>query len=200
MRTARIERITNETQITAVLNLDGSGTNKIQTPLGFFNHMLEAFSRHGLFDLEISAQGDLEVDQHHLVEDCGIILGMAFKKALGDKKGINRAGYFVMPMDEALAIVAADLGGRPYLQFESDFHRRFCGDLDLDLLKDFFLGFANALQANMVVRIPFGRSDHHRVEATFKGFGKAMAMACSTNPRSKGQIPSTKGVIDDCNN
>ena len=144
----------------------------------------------------MTAEGDLHVDQHHLVEDCGIILGQAFKKALGDKKGINRAGYFVYPMDEALAVVAVDIGGRPYLQFEAEFKRRFCGELDTDLLEDFFQGFAASLGANVVVRMPYGRSDHHKIEATFKAFAKAMKMACSVDPRAIENVPSTKGIIE----
>jgi imidazoleglycerol-phosphate dehydratase len=145
----------------------------------------------------MKAKGDLEVDQHHLVEDCGIVLGKAFKKALGDKKGINRTGYFVYPMDEALAIVAVDISGRPYLQFDVKFKRRFCGDLDTDLLEDFFQAFATGLEANIVVRMPYGRSDHHKIEAIFKALGKAMKMACSKDKRAIENIPSTKGKIGD---
>jgi len=148
-----------------------------------------------LFDLALIATADLHVDQHHLVEDVGIVLGQAFKQALGDKRGINRAGYFVYPMDEALAVVAIDIGGRPFLQFEAKFKRRFCGELDSDLLEDFFQGFASNLGANVVVRLPFGRSDHHKIEAIFKAFAKAMKMACSTDPRALENIPSTKGKI-----
>jgi len=200
MRKANVERKTRETEISIELNIDGIGKSNIQTPIGFLNHMLESFTRHGLFDLQLKGTGDMEVDQHHLVEDCGIVLGQAFKKALGSKKGINRAGYFVYPMDEALAVVAVDISGRPYLQFDVTFKRRFCGDLDTDLLKDFFYGFTTRLRANVVVRMPYGRSDHHKMEAIFKAFGKAMKMACSTDPRSMESIPSTKGVIeDDCN-
>lgn len=148
----------------------------------------------------MSAEGDVDVDQHHLVEDCGIVLAQAFKKALGDKMGINRAGYFVYPMDEALAVVAVDIGGRSFLQFEAEFKRRFCGELDTDLLEDFFQGFAVNLGANIVVRMPYGRSDHHKIEATFKAFAKSMKMACSTDPRAIENIPSTKGMIDDDSN
>jgi len=130
------------------------------------------------------------------VEDCGIVLGQAFKQALGDKKGINRAGYFVYPMDEALAVVAVDISGRPFLQFDAEFKRRFCGELDTDLVEDFFQGFAMSLGANVVVRMPYGRSDHHKIEATFKAFAKAMKMACATDPRAIENIPSTKGMIE----
>ncbi|MBD3287630.1 imidazoleglycerol-phosphate dehydratase HisB [candidate division KSB1 bacterium] len=195
MRKAEIVRNTNETQISVELDLDGRGKYGIDTPVGFFNHMLESFAKHGLFDLKITARGDLEVDQHHLVEDCGIVLGQAFKKTLGDKKGINRAGYFVYPMDEALAVVAVDLGGRPYLQYDTKFARRFCGDLDTDLLEDFFHGFSVNALANVVVRMPYGRSDHHKIEAVFKAFAKSMKMACSRDPRAIEHIPSTKGMI-----
>ena len=197
MRTTAIKRQTNETNISIHLNIDGKGEHDIQIPIGFFTHTLESFAKHGLFDITITANGDLHVDQHHLVEDCGIVLGQAFKQALGDKKGINRAGYFVYPMDEALAVVAVDIGGRPFLQFEADFKRRFCGELDTDLLEDFFQGFAMGLGANVVVRMPYGRSDHHKIEATFKAFAKAMKMACSTDPRAIENIPSTKGMIED---
>ena len=141
MRESRIERNTNETQISIDLNIDGNGEYQIETPIGFFNHMLESFTKHGLFNIKMKADGDLHVDQHHLVEDCGIVLGQSFKKALGNKKGINRAGYFTYPMDEALAVVAIDIGGRPFLQYDAEFKRRFCGELDTDLLEDFFLRF-----------------------------------------------------------
>lgn len=197
MRYATIQRATTETTISVELNIDGKGEYEIQTPVGFLTHMLESFAKHGLFDLKINATGDLHVDQHHLVEDCGIVLGQAFKAALDDKKGINRAGYFVYPMDEALAVVAIDIGGRPYLQYDAEFKHRFCGELDAGLVEDFFQGFATNLGANVVVRLPFGRSDHHKIEAIFKAFAKAMKMACSTDPRAIENIPSTKGKIDD---
>ena len=199
-RVSEIERNTKETRISATLNIDGTGNAKIQTPIGFFNHMLEAFAKHGLFDIELKADGDLEVDQHHLVEDCGIVLGQVFKKALGDKRGINRAGYFVYPMDEALAVVAVDIGGRSYLQFDAEFKRRLCGELDTDLIEDFFHGFTVNAGANVVVRMPFGRSDHHKIEATFKAFAKSMKMACSIDPRAIEKIPSTKGIIENDSN
>jgi imidazoleglycerol-phosphate dehydratase len=200
MRTAEIKRHTKETNISIHLNIDGTGEYKIETPTGFLTHMLESFAKHGLFDVTMQAEGDLHVDQHHVVEDCGIVLGQAFKKSLGDKKGVNRAGYFVYPMDEALAVVAVDIGGRPYLQFDATFKRRFCGELDTDLLEDFFQGFSISLGANVVVRMPYGRSDHHKIEAIFKAFAKAMKMACSTDPRAIENIPSTKGMIEDDSN
>ena len=195
MRTAKILRKTNETEIEVELNIDGSGKYNIKTPIGFLNHMLESFAKHGLFDIKTNAKGDTKVDQHHTVEDIGIVLGQAFKKALGNKKGINRAGYFVYPMDEALAVVAVDIGGRPYLQYDARFKRRFCGNLDTDVLEDFFYGFASNLEANVVVRMPYGRSDHHKIEAIFKAFARAMRMACSIDKRAIKNIPSTKGKI-----
>jgi len=194
-RVAKVIRKTKETSISVRLNIDGSGKYAVKTPIGFFNHMFEAFSKHGLFDLELEASGDLEVDQHHLVEDCGIVLGQAFREALGDKRGINRAGYFVFPMDEALAIVAVDVSGRPFLQFDAKFRRRECGDLDADVLEDFFQGFAQSLGANVAVRVPAGRSDHHKIEALFKAFAKAMKMACAKDARAMGSLPSTKGLV-----
>ena len=195
MRTSTINRKTKETDISIQLDLDGTGQYKIDTPIGFLNHMLESFAKHGLFDLTLKATGDLQVDQHHLVEDCGLALGEAFKQALGDKKGINRAGYFVYPMDEALAIVALDFGGRTYLQFDAKFVERFCGELDTGVVEDFFQGFAQGANCTVSVSIPNGRSDHHKLEAAFKGFAKAAKMAVSTDPRAMGSLPSTKGVI-----
>lgn len=196
MREAKFDRKTRETQIAARLKIEGSGRSRITTPVPFFSHMLESFARHGLFDLNLTARGDTQVDQHHLIEDCGLALGRVFSLALGDRAGINRAGFFVFPMDEALAVVAVDLGGRPYLQFEADFRRRFCGTLDTDLLEDFFQALSVHLGANLVVRLPFGRSDHHKVEAAFKGLGKALRAACSLDGREASGPPSAKGVID----
>lgn len=199
-RTAAGDRKTKETDISVTVNIDGTGKSQIKTPIGFFTHMLESFSKHGLFDIQLSAEGDIHVDQHHLIEDCGIILGDTIRMALKEMKGINRAGYFVYPMDESLAVVAIDIGGRPYLQYDVEFDRRFCGEMDTDLLEDFFQGFAMHLKANVVVRMPYGRSDHHKMEAIFKAWGKAMKMACSTDPRVLDDIPSTKGVIDNDRN
>jgi len=195
MRAAKIERKTKETQIEIELYLDGKGKYNIDTPIGFLTHMLELFSKNSRFDLTIKAKGDLEVDQHHTVEDVGIVLGQALKEALGDKKGINRAGYFLYPMDESLAAVAVDIGGRPYLQFQANLRRRFCGNLDTDLLEDFFYGFASSLGANIVVNVLSGRSDHHKIEAVFKALGRAMKMACSLDKNMLDEIPSTKGMI-----
>ena len=196
MRKSEISRKTRETDISIALNIDGAGKADIHTSIGFLDHMLESFAKHGLFDITLQANGDTHVDQHHLVEDTGIVLGQTFKKALGDKKGINRAGYFVYPMDEALAVVAIDIGGRPYLKFDATFNRRYCGELDTDLMADFFHGFAVNLAANVHVNMPYGRSDHHKIEAIFKAFAKAMKIACSTDPRAKEILPSTKGMID----
>lgn len=199
-RSAELERNTKETRIKAKISLDGRGHHNIKSPLGFFNHMLESFSRHGNFDLDFCAEGDLHVDQHHLIEDSGSVLGRIIHTALGNRKGINRTGFFVFPMDDALAVVAVDLGGRPYLQYSVEFKRRFLGDFDTDLLEDFFYGFSVHLQANLAVRMPYGRSDHHKMEAIFKALGKAMRLAVSLNPAEK-NIPSTKGIINnDWNN
>ena len=184
MRIAKISRKTKETEIELKLNIDGKGKYTIKTPIGFFTHMLESFAKHGLFDVQLNVKGDLKVDQHHTVEDTGIVLGQAFNKALGDKIGINRAGYFIFPMDDALAIVAIDISGRPYLKFEGKLQRRFCGDFDTDLLEDFFYGFSTGLQTNIAVKIEYGRSDHHKIEALFKAFAKAMKMACLKDKRA----------------
>ncbi|MDO8741414.1 MAG: imidazoleglycerol-phosphate dehydratase HisB [Candidatus Woesearchaeota archaeon] len=196
MRTSKIERKTKETEICVELNLDGSGKYNVDAPIRFFAHMIESFSKHGLFDIAMQAKGDVEVDQHHIIEDCGIVLGQAFREALDDKKGINRAGYFIYPMDDALAIVALDISGRPYLRFEGKPRRRFCGDFDADLLEDFFYGFSTGLQANIAIRMKYGRSDHHKIEALFKAFAKAMKTACSRDKRALKETPSTKGLIE----
>ena len=196
MRIAKISRKTKETEIDINLNIDGKGKYDIKTPIGFFTHLLESFSKHGLFDIKLDVKGDLEIDQHHTIEDTGIVLGRAFKEALGDKKGINRAGYFIFPMDEALAIVALDISGRPYLKFNAKFKRRFCGELDTDLLEDFFYGCSIGLQANLAIKMEYGRSDHHKIEALFKAFAKAMKMACSKDKRALKEMPSTKGLIE----
>ncbi len=195
MRIAKVLRKTKETEIEASLNIDGTGKYEIKTPIGFFTHMLESFAKHGLFDIKLDVKGDLEAGQHHTVEDTGIVLGQAFSKALGDRKGINRAGYFIFPMDEALAIVAVDISGRPYLNFQGKLQRRFCGGLDTDLLEDFFYGFSVGLGANLALQVQYGRSDHHKIEALFKAFAKAMKMACSRDKRALKEMPSTKGLI-----
>lgn len=195
MRTSKINRNTKETQINLELTIDGSGQSKISTTIRFLDHMLELFTKHGAFNLTIEAKGDTDVDQHHLVEDIGIVLGQTFKEALGDKKGINRAGYFVMPMDEALAITAIDISGRPFLKFEVPFRELKIGDLSSELIQDFFEGFSNNLACNLHLNLPYGRTDHHRCEAVFKSFGRALRMACSLDKSMLDQIPSTKGLI-----
>ena len=195
-RKAEYERKTRETAISISLEIDGTGEKEIRTPVAFFNHMLESLAGHGLFDIRLEAKGDLEVDQHHLIEDCGLCLGEAFRRALGDFRGIVRAGFFAMPMDDALALVAVDLGGRPYLQYEASFKRRFCGGLDVDVVDDFLLAFATSLKANIAVRILSGRSDHHKLEAVFKGLGRALRAACALDERGRDAVPSLKGVID----
>jgi imidazoleglycerol-phosphate dehydratase len=195
MRTSKISRHTKETQIDLELSVDGSGQSKISTTIRFLDHMLELFTKHGAFNLTIQAKGDTDVDQHHLVEDIGIALGQAFKEALGDKKGINRAGYFVMPMDESLAITAIDISGRPFLKFDVPFREPKIGDLSSELVQDFFEGFSNNLACNLHLNLPYGRTDHHRCEAVFKSFARALRMACSFDKNMLDQIPSTKGLI-----
>ena len=196
MRRSEIVRNTRETEIKASLFLDGQGTSNITTPIPFFNHMLETLSKHSRIDLDLEVKGDVHIDQHHTVEDTGLVLGMAIKKALGEKKGINRAGFFVFPMDEALGLVSLDIGGRVHLQFQATFQRQFCGDFDLDSCEDFFSGFSQGLGANLAVRVLSGRSDHHKVEALFKALAKALAMAISFDEGLKDYLPSTKGVIE----
>ncbi len=195
MRVAEIKRETKETRIHIKLNLDGSGKIAIQSPIGFLTHMLDTLARHGGFDLEATIEGDLHVDQHHTVEDTGIVLGEAIKQALGDKRGINRAGFFIFPMDEALARVALDISGRPFLKYKAKLKSKKIGDLQTDLVEDFFLGFANALGANLHIKVVYGRSDHHKVEAIFKALARALKMACQIDPRMANEIPSTKGTV-----
>jgi imidazoleglycerol-phosphate dehydratase len=195
MRTATIERNTKETRIRGRLNLDGRGRYEVSTGIRFLDHMLELFAKHGGFDLELRAEGDLDVDQHHTVEDEGIVLGQLFSQALGDRKGINRAGYFVMTMDETLAVTALDLGGRPYLVYKDLVRARLVGDLQAELVEDFFQGFATHAGANVHVKVLYGRSSHHKIEAVFKCFARAMKFACSRDARLKDQLPSTKGLL-----
>jgi len=195
MRTAQIQRDTKETRISGVLRIEGRGRYDISTGIRFFDHMLELFTKHGGFDLTLKAQGDLDVDQHHTVEDVGIVLGELFAQALGDRRGINRAGYFTMPMDETLAVVAVDLGGRPYLVYRDRVTVRLVGDLQAELLEDFFHGFTTHAGANLHVKVLEGRSNHHKVEAVFKCFARAMRFACSTDKRLRGELPSTKGLL-----
>jgi len=195
MRSASIERNTKETQIRGRLVIEGRGRYGIATGIRFFDHMLELFTKHGGFDLKLKAKGDLDVDQHHTVEDVGIVLGQLFAKALGDRRGINRAGYFVLPMDETLAVVALDLGGRPALVYKDLVRVRLVGDLQTELVEDFFGGFVNHAGANLHAKVLYGRSNHHKIEAIFKCFARAMKYACSTDSRLRGQLPSTKGLL-----
>jgi len=194
-RTSRIHRKTAETDIRLKLALDGRGRYEISTGIRFLDHMLELFTRHGGFDLALEARGDLDVDQHHTVEDIGIVLGQAVREALGSKKGINRAGYFVMPMDETLALAAIDLSGRAYLVLNAPIKARRVGDLQTELLEDFFHGFATSAAANVHLKVAYGRSSHHAVEAMFKAFARALRFACSRDARLKRQLPSTKGLL-----
>ena len=195
MREASLDRNTKETQIRGSLAIEGTGTYDISTGVRFLDHMLELFSKHGAFDLTIAAKGDLDVDQHHTVEDVGIVLGDLFSKALGDRRGINRAGYFVQTMDETMALVAVDLGGRPALVYDQQVDVVHVGDLQTELLEDFFSGFVNHAGANLHAKIMYGRSNHHKIEAIFKCFARAMRYACSTDERLKDQLPSTKGLL-----
>src|SRR5512141_144271 len=194
-RKASVERITKETQIRGSLTVDGKGTYQISTGIHFLDHMLELFARHGGFDLALKADGDLDVDQHHTVEDVGIVLGQLFAKALGDRKGINRAGYFVLPMDETLAVVAVDIGGRPALVYKDLVKVRLVGDLQTELVEDFFGGFVNHAGANLHAKVLYGRSNHHKIEAIFKCFARALQYACSKDKRLKNLLPSTKGLL-----
>ncbi|MGO9274619.1 MAG: imidazoleglycerol-phosphate dehydratase HisB [Terriglobia bacterium] len=194
-RRATIHRQTTETDIRASLNIDGRGRYQVSTGIRFLDHMLELFARHGGFDLNIEARGDLDVDQHHTVEDLGLVLGQMLREALGNKKGINRAGYFIMPMDETLALAAIDLSGRPYLVLDARIKVRTVGDLQTELLEDFFQAFATAAAANVHLKVAYGRSSHHAVEALFKAFARALRYACSRDSRLKRQLPSTKGLL-----
>jgi len=195
MRTATIERITKETQIRGKLRIEGRGKYDVSTGIRFLDHMLELFTRHGGFNLTLKATGDLDVDQHHTVEDAGIVLGQLFKQALGDKRGINRAGYFVMPMDETLAVVAVDLSGRPALVYKDLVRVRLVGDLQTELVHDFFDGFVAHAGANLHVKVLYGRSNHHKIEAVFKCFARAMKFACSRDKSLRNELPSTKGLL-----
>jgi len=195
VRSASLERNTKETRISASLRIEGRGRYEVSTGIRFFDHMLELFTKHGGFDLELKANGDLDVDQHHTVEDVGIVLGQLFSRALGDRKGINRAGYFVLPMDETLAVVAIDLGGRPALVYKDLVKVRLVGDLQTELVHDFFDGFVNNVGGNVHVKVLYGRSNHHKIEAVFKCFARAMKFACSKDARLKDELPSTKGLL-----
>ena len=194
MRTSKINRKTKETDITIDLNLDGTGKNKIDTGIGFFDHMLEGFSKHGFFDLDVKIDGDLRVDGHHSVEDCGIVLGNAIKEAVGDKAGIKRYGYFVLPMDEVLVLCAVDLCGRPYLNFDYEFKAPMVGDFDTELVHEFFYAVSYRAGMNLHIKVLDGGNAHHVIEAMFKAFAKALDMATSAEPRIEGVL-STKGAL-----
>ena len=195
MRRAVIDRRTSETRIRVRLALEGRGRYRVATGIRFLDHMLELVARHGAFDLEIQADGDLDVDQHHTVEDLGIALGEAVSRALGTRRGINRAGYFVMPMDETLAVAAIDLGGRPHSAIDLKLRVRKVGDLQAELVHDFFEGFAIGARANVHVKVLYGRSSHHHVEAVFKAFARALRVACARDRQLARALPSTKGLI-----
>ncbi len=194
-RTAALDRNTTETKIRLRLTLEGQGRYEVQTGIRFFDHMLELFTRHGGFDLALQCKGDLDVDQHHTVEDVGIALGEAFDRALGDKKGILRAGYFLMPMDETLAIAAIDLSGRSACVVDAQVRVRLVGDLQTELLYDFFEGFARGARANVHLKVMYGRSNHHKIEAIFKAFARALRFACSRDAQLRTMLPSTKGLL-----
>jgi imidazoleglycerol-phosphate dehydratase len=195
VRRAVIDRRTKETQIALTIALDGKGRYEVRTGIRFLDHMLELFARHGAFDLRVDATGDLDVDQHHTVEDLGIALGEAVSQALGNRRGINRAGYFVMPMDETLAVAAIDLGGRPHTVVNLGVKVVRVGDLQTELVHDFFEGFANGARANVHVKVLYGRSSHHRIEAVFKAFARALRVACAKDKRLARMLPSTKGLL-----
>ena len=190
-----VDRRTAETQIKVSLALDGKGRFENRTGIRFLDHMLDLVARHGGFDLKVKATGDLDVDQHHTVEDVGIALGEAVLKAIGNKRGINRAGYFVMPMDETLAVAAIDLSGRPHAVIDTRVKVRIVGDLQSELVDDFFDGFAMAARANVHVKVMYGRSNHHKIEACFKAFARALRAACSKDKRLAKMLPSTKGLL-----
>jgi imidazoleglycerol-phosphate dehydratase len=194
-RLAVIDRRTAETQIKLSLSIDGKGRFDNRTGIRFLDHMLDLVARHGGFDLTVKAAGDLDVDQHHTVEDVGIALGEAVLSAVGNKRGINRAGYFVMPMDETLAVAAIDLSGRPIAVIDTRVSVRMVGDLQAELVHDFFEGFAMAARANVHVKVMYGRSNHHKIEACFKAFARALRAACSKDKRLAKMLPSTKGLL-----
>ncbi|MDR3573818.1 MAG: imidazoleglycerol-phosphate dehydratase HisB [Anaerolineaceae bacterium] len=194
-RTCQVERQTRETRISLSLNLDGSGEHQIHTGLGFFDHMLAQVAYHGLFDLKINAQGDLEVDAHHTVEDVALTLGDAFQQALGDRKGIVRMASFTVPMDDSLATVVVDLSGRPYTVFQAGWQGPTIGALPTSLIAHFFESFAVTARCNLHAQVLYGKDDHHQAEALFKAFGRALDAATLIDPRRSGQIPSTKGVV-----
>jgi imidazoleglycerol-phosphate dehydratase len=194
-RRVAFERNTTETRIALSLTIEGQGRYNVATGIRFFDHMLELFTRHGAFDLALKCDGDLDVDQHHTVEDVGIALGEAFDRALGDKRGILRAGYFLMPMDETLAVAAVDLSGRPAYAVDTKVRTRLVGDLQTELVTDFFEGFARGARANVHVKTMYGRSNHHKIEAIFKAFARALRVACSRDKQLGQMLPSTKGLL-----
>ena len=195
MRKAKLHRKTEETEIRIALTIEGRGKYEISTGIRFLDHMLELFTRHGAFDLKLAAVGDLDVDQHHTVEDVGIALGEVFDRALGNRRGILRAGYFVMPMDETLALAAVDFGGRPAAVVDTKVRAVRVGDLQVELVQDFFEGFARGARANVHARVLYGRSSHHKIEALFKAFARALRVACSRDRRLRRMLPSTKGLL-----
>ena len=195
MRRAVIARDTRETSIRLKIAIEGRGRYDVATGIRFFDHMLELFTRHGAFDLSLKVKGDLDVDQHHTVEDTGIALGEAIGAALGSRRGINRAGYFVMPMDETLAVAAVDLSGRPHAVVDLNLRVERVGDLQAELVQDFFEGFAQGARANVHVKVLYGRSSHHHVEAVFKAFARALRVACARDARLAKMLPSTKGLL-----
>ena len=194
MRTAEVKRETRETNIAMTLNLDGVGKSYIKTGVGFFDHMLEGFAKHGFFDLDLKADGDLHVDPHHTVEDVGIVLGKAIKEAVGDKKGICRFGYFILPMDDALALCSLDLGGRTYFEFDCEFETERVGSFETQLVREFFYAVCSNAEMNLHIKMLSGRNDHHKAEAIFKAFAKALDQAVSYDDRIS-DVLSTKGTL-----
>ena len=195
MRRASVKRVTKETDVRIALSIEGKGRFKVSTGIRFLDHMLELFAHHGGFDLKLCAQGDLDVDQHHTVEDVGISLGQAFAEALGSKRGILRAGYFLMPMDETLGLAAVDFSGRTAAIVDTKVKTRLVGDLQSELVYDFFEGFARGANANVHVRVLYGRSNHHKIEALFKAFARALRAACWRDRQMARLLPSTKGLL-----
>src|SRR5580698_9376072 len=195
VRKAKLRRKTAETEIRIALTIEGRGKYEVSTGIRFFDHMLELFTRHGGFDLKLAARGDLDVDQHHTVEDVGIALGEVFDRALGDRRGILRAGYFLMPMDETLGLAAVDFGGRAVAVVETKVRASRVGDLQTELVDDFFEGFARGARANVHVRVLYGRSSHHQIESLFKAFARALRVACSRDRQLGRMLPSTKGLL-----
>lgn len=194
-RASEVRRKTKETDISVRLTIDGTGKSSVEVGIPLFKHLLEGFAKHGLFDLDFRVAGDLEVGQHHTIEDTGIALGEAFRKALRDARGIERAGHSIFPMDDSLSLAAVDIGGRPYLRYDAGLSDGIEGDLERDALKEFFAGFANGLRANIYIKTMHGDNDHHKLESVFKAFGKSMKAACTRNERAINSVPSTKGSI-----